>query len=107
MRKGFTLVELFIMVVMIAVLTAVMYNKTNTNQAGTTVTANGEVMKKTMTIEVLCPLTTVESVRDTISNVTRYDYFDSEMRVWFPTKSDRRYKSYPNTCVVREVTDGF
>lgn len=105
MRKGFTLVELFIIVVTIAVLAAVMYNKTNTNQAGTTVTANGEV--KTMTIEVLCPLTTVESVRDTISNVTRYDYFDSEMRVWFPTKSDRRYKSYPNTCVVREVTDGF
>lgn len=105
MRKGFTLVELFIIVVTIAVLAAVMYNKTNTNQAGTTVTANGEV--KTMTIEVLCPLTTVESVHDTISNVTRYDYFDSEMRVWFPTKSDRRYKSYPNTCVVREVTDGF
>ena len=105
MRKGFTLVELFIIVVTIAVLAAVMYNKTNTNQAGTTVTANGEV--KTMTIEVLCPLTTVESVHDTISNVTRYDYFDSDMRVWFPTKSDRRYKSYPNTCVVREVTDGF
>lgn len=107
MRKGFTLIELLIIVVIISILALVMYNKTNTNQSGTTVTANGEVMKKTMTIEVLCPLTTVESIRDTITNVTRYDYYDSEMRASMRVNGERKYKSYPNTCVVREVTDGF
>ena len=107
MRKGFTLIELLIIVIIISILAALMYDKTNTRQSGTTVTANGEVVKTTMTIEVLCPLTTVESIRDTITDVTRYDYFDSEMRAQMRVNGERKYKSYPNTCVVREVTDGF
>lgn len=104
MRKGFTLIELLIIVVIIAILGLVAFDKLK----GTTRTdSNGNTVEVTMTTEVLCPLNTVDSVRDTVPLVVRYDYLRNELRLWLGATAGRRYKSYPSTCVVRELNTGF
>jgi prepilin-type N-terminal cleavage/methylation domain-containing protein len=109
MRKGFTLIELLIIIVIVAILGVVTCS--NMTTTAITVDQNGSLTGNTTeqltTVEVICPVNTLESVRDTVKNVRRFDYFDSHLSVYITVNGERARKQYPTNCIVRGVTDGF
>jgi prepilin-type N-terminal cleavage/methylation domain-containing protein len=97
MRKGFTFTELLIVMAILGgmfLIVPLVKFKSGNN-------------RPLMTVEVLCPLTTTEAIRDTVHKVRRFTYFNSNLEVYTTVNDKHTYKQYPNTCVVREVTNGF
>ena len=90
MRKGFTLTELLIFVVIIASLAAIAIPRFRNNQPR-------------ITVEVMCPISTTEPLRDTLTNVTHFYYLRSHLEIRSTVTGEPKYTFYPNTCIVKRI----
>jgi prepilin-type N-terminal cleavage/methylation domain-containing protein len=90
MRKGFTLTELLILVVIIVSLAAIAIPRFRNNQPR-------------ITVEVMCPISTTEPLRDTLTNVTDFYYLRSHLELRNVVADQTKYTFYPNTCIVKRI----
>ena len=75
--------------------------------AGCSDEPNNETIQHTVTVypkfQVTCPINTIQSVTDTVTNASTYNYYSTSLLFFNRSIGSPAVKQYPTSCVVKEI----